>query len=121
MYIITYEQGSIVLLPFPFSDLEGMKKRPALVLSNADSQEKTGRFICMMITSAMPVNEYDIVIQNWEAAGLLKPSVAKVNRVFTINQELAIKVLGKLEHSDFYTIFQAFFRLFQERSTKFQE
>lgn len=118
MYIMTYEQGSIVLLPFPFSDLEGMKKRPALVLSNADSQEKTGRFICMMITSAMPVNEYDIVIQKLGSGRVIK---AKVNRVFTINQELVIKVLGKLEHSDFYTIFQAFFRLFQERSTKSQE
>jgi len=33
-----YEPGEIVVIPFPFSDLTGAKKRPALVL--ADIGEK---------------------------------------------------------------------------------
>jgi len=29
-----YDQGDIVLLPFPYSDLTGSKQRPALIISN---------------------------------------------------------------------------------------
>jgi mRNA interferase MazF len=29
-----YKQGEIVLVPFPYSDLSGSKRRPVLVVSN---------------------------------------------------------------------------------------
>lgn len=40
--------GDIVLLPFPFTDLSAVKKRPVLVLSDEDS---LGDFLALAITS----------------------------------------------------------------------
>ena len=47
------EQRSIILVPFPFSDLTGAKKRPALVVSSSDFNIKNDDVIC---------KTYDIVI-----------------------------------------------------------
>ena len=54
-----YNQKDIVLIPFPYSDLTGSKKRPALVISN-EKINKTEDRICCLITT----NEYqnDILI-----------------------------------------------------------
>lgn len=52
---MAYKQGMVVLVPFPFSDLTGLKRRPTLVLSSEDSQRETKQIICMMITSAKSV------------------------------------------------------------------
>ncbi len=34
MFGIMYKQREIVLLPFPYSDLSAIKKRPILIISN---------------------------------------------------------------------------------------
>ena len=46
-----YNQFDIVLVPFPFTDKNSSKKRPALILSNKDYQIKTNHLILTMITS----------------------------------------------------------------------
>lgn len=50
----------------------------------------------MMITSAKPVFSTDYNLSSWRESGLLKPSIIKVNRVFTINIDLVKRVLGEL-------------------------
>ena len=46
----TYSQGEIVVINFPFTDISGTKKRPALILSN-DTINQTGDYLLAMITS----------------------------------------------------------------------
>jgi mRNA interferase MazF len=41
--------GNVVLLPFPFSDLSGQKKRPALILAYSGSEYRD--WVCLQITS----------------------------------------------------------------------
>ncbi|MGB4913535.1 MAG: hypothetical protein WBO95_15695 [Candidatus Dechloromonas phosphoritropha] len=42
-----YEAGSVVLIPFPFSDLSASKRRPVLMLTAADARSD---FIAMPLT-----------------------------------------------------------------------
>ena len=48
---IGYRVGDIVLVPFPFSDQTGIKKRPAIVVSSAGYQTQRRDIIIMAVTS----------------------------------------------------------------------
>jgi mRNA interferase MazF len=37
-----YSFGDVVLVPFPFTDQSGSKKRPAVIVSSADYQAQRG-------------------------------------------------------------------------------
>lgn len=46
-----YNQGDILLVPIPFSDLSSSKKRPVLVISNDDYNASSFDLIVVAITS----------------------------------------------------------------------
>lgn len=46
-----YEFGDVVLVPFPFTDLTTIKKRPAVVVSSADYQRERSDLILIAVTS----------------------------------------------------------------------
>ena len=48
---IIYKQREIVLLPFPYSDLSSTKKRPALIVSNNNYNERFNDVVVCVITS----------------------------------------------------------------------
>jgi mRNA interferase MazF len=115
---MTFKPGTVVLIPFPFSDLTGLKQRPALVLSSETSQQETKQIICMMITSAKSTYSTDYILTSWQESGLLKPSVIKVNRVFTINADLIKKTLGGIPENDFASIRSILFRVLHFQTDK---
>jgi mRNA interferase MazF len=47
-----YEKGDIILVPFPFSELTSMKKRPALVMASIEHRDE---LICMMQQDCDPL------------------------------------------------------------------
>ena len=91
------EQRSIVLVPFPFSDLSGNKKRPALVVSNADFNRKSEDVICCLITSNPNVKDgIKIVNKDMESGTLEFDSFVKPYKLFTAEKSIIYKTLGKL-------------------------
>jgi len=92
-----YSFGNIVLVPFPFTDQSTVKKRPAVVVSSDAYNRKRPDIIIMAVTSLMRSAAYfgDIAVNQWQQAGLLKPSVIKPI-VTTIEKFLVIKTLGRL-------------------------
>lgn len=48
---ISFEQGEIVFVPFPFTNLSATKKRPVLILSNTDYNKRLSDFVSCGITS----------------------------------------------------------------------
>ncbi|KJS03662.1 MAG: hypothetical protein VR68_00685 [Peptococcaceae bacterium BRH_c4a] len=99
-----FEPGEVVLVPFPFSDLTGVKKRPALVLADIEGGHE---IICLMLTSVqMKSEKYEYNIASWKEAGLLKPTVARIHRLFTLNQNMVHKKLGRLAAEEYTIILQ---------------
>ena len=74
-----FEFGDIVLVPFPFTDQSAAKKRPAVVISSAAYQRERPDLIIMAITSQVRSAQAfgEVVVQDWQGAGLLKPSAIK--------------------------------------------
>jgi mRNA interferase MazF len=95
-----FEFGDVVLVPFPFTDQSNSKKRPAVVVSSPAYNAERPDLIVMAITSQVrPENRFDIPLQDWQQANLLKPSVVKPV-IATIEQGLVIRPLGRLSAED---------------------
>ena len=96
-----YGFGDVVLVPFPFTDQSGAKKRPAVIVSGAAYNEARRDAVIMAVTSQLNSSGMfgEVIIQDWQAASLLKPSAIKP--VFaTIEQTLILKRLGQLATRD---------------------
>ena len=98
--MIRCNQGDIILIPFPFTDLSALKQRPAVVISSNKFNHAGRDVIVAAITSQIPKRflETDIVLTPLELkmAGLPKASITKINKIATIDKRLIRKKLGLL-------------------------
>lgn len=98
--IVIYNRFDIVKLPFPFTDKQSAKVRPALVLSNEDFNRSVGKTIFAMITSTTKTAWlHDVVLTDFHAAGLTVPSRVRM-KIFTIDNGFILNQLGHLSVSD---------------------
>ena len=100
--------GDVVLVPFPFTDQSGAKKRPAVIVSSSGYNAGRRDLVIMAITSQMhtPLGFGEALVADWQAAGLIKPSVLKPV-VTTIEQGLAVRTIGALSTADLRTLREA--------------
>lgn len=93
--------GEVVLVPFPFTDQSGTKKRPAVVVSSNDYNASRRDLIIMAITSQVrtPLGFGEALVADWQTAGLIKPSVLKPI-LTTIEQGLVLRSMGSLPAAD---------------------
>ncbi|MGI6702567.1 MAG: type II toxin-antitoxin system PemK/MazF family toxin [Clostridia bacterium] len=91
-----YNQGDILLIPIPFSDLTSSKKRPVLVLSNNDYNKKTEDIIVAAVTSNIISKDYNILISNkdMQEGNLHVNSCVRVDKIYTLSQSIVIKKFG---------------------------
>ena len=92
---VTCEAWDIAVVPFPFTDGSGVKRRPALVLSTAAFNRSAGHSILAMITSARE--------SSWPGDTPLPPAASGLNKqclvrmkLFTLDNRLILRVLSKL-------------------------
>jgi mRNA interferase MazF len=94
------EQGDVILVPFPFTDLTTVKQRPALVLSadwfNTSRDDCVVAAITSQIPSQLQPDEYRLSASDLVAAGLPKPSLVRLGKLFTVSKSLFRKRLGTL-------------------------
>ena len=92
--------GTIILVPFPFTDQSAAKQRPAVIVSSAPYHRARHDLILMPITSQLRVSAFgDLLLQDWQSARLLMPSAVKPV-LATLDQSLIIKSLGALTPRD---------------------
>ncbi len=91
------EQRSIILVPFPFSDLTSAKKRPAFVVSNTEFNKASEDVVCCLITSN-PAAKGAVKITNkdMESGFLEFDSKVRPYRLFTVSKNIIYRILGKL-------------------------
>jgi mRNA interferase MazF len=97
--------GDVVLVPFPFTDQSGAKKRPAVIVSSNAYHAGRRDLIIMAITSQVrqPLGFGEALVNDWQAAGLIKPSVLKPV-LATIEQGLVLRTMGTLSAADLRTL-----------------
>jgi mRNA interferase MazF len=103
--MMTYAFGDVALVPFPFTDQSGAKKRPAVIVSSSGYHAGRRDLVIMAITSQVrqPLGFGEAPVTDWQAAGLIKPSVLKP--VFTTNEQgLVLRTMGKLSVADLRTL-----------------
>ena len=87
--------GEIFLCQFPFTSGASSKVRPVLVIF--DLQQDA--IICR-VTSVLRTGPLDVTLADWQAAGLLKPSVARLDRLVTAERTIFLRRLGVLVSGD---------------------
>jgi mRNA interferase MazF len=98
---VGFERFDVVLVPFPFTDKDGAKRRPALVLSCARAfGDPAGHSVLAMITSSKhPSWPLDTEIDDLVEAGLPAPSKVRM-KLFTLDHRLVIAKVGTLSPAD---------------------
>jgi len=100
--MVTLSPASIVIIPFPFSDLSGSKLRPALVLAATDHDD----WLLCQITSKAYTDPSAIQLTESELSegSLNKTSFARPMKLFTANAELIVKRVAILNSNAFRTV-----------------
>ena len=96
-----FKQGDVVLVPYPFGERAGGKKRPALVVSASEHNLATGELVIAQITSRVgsPARSGDYHIQSWRDANLPRPALVR-SRLATVKSCLVLRKLGELTDAD---------------------
>ena len=97
---MTYSQFDLVKLPFPFTDKDSNKVRPAIIVSHLNYTINTNHYIVIMVTSSKQTNWVDdIHISDLNSAGLPVPSKIRF-KLFSLDERLVICRLGQLGKDD---------------------
>ena len=98
---MTYDAFDVVIVPFPFTDREVSRRRPAVVLTPSEPYgAQTGHCVIAMITAATGSSwPHDRVIADPEAAGLRRSCVMRM-KLFTVDQRLILARAGRLGDED---------------------
>ena len=110
---IVYEQGEIVVVPFPFSNLSNVKQRPVLILSKSKDISRSEDIVTCGITSNLKDSKNSVLIENsnLEKGVIPMKSRIKIDKLFTIDKRIIIKKVARLNEDSFLKVKQEFNRL----------
>ena len=89
-----FMKGDVVVIPFPFTDLSGNKKRPAFVIADLQGDD----VIVCQITSKSKSDPYahPIGASDFISGGLPVDSFIRPNKIFTADKNIILSVAGRL-------------------------
>jgi mRNA interferase MazF len=81
-----FRQGEIVKVPFRYTDRATRQRRPAVIISSGDLQDRHGLVWVAMITSAENRPwAGDVTVRKDAGTGLMAPSVVRPAKIATID------------------------------------
>jgi mRNA interferase MazF len=108
-----FMKGDIVVIPFPFSDLSGSKRRPALVIADIKGDD----VILCQITSVARNDDYavPIGIRDFESGTLpVEKSFVRPNKIFTADRNLIVYPACRLKAEKMRTITAEIVKMFEK-------
>ena len=92
--------GEIILIPFPFSELNKTKVRPAVVIT--ETKDKYKDLVVSAISSVVPkkLSEREFIVETGYTNNLRVNSIVKVDRIVTVKRHEMIAELGKLNNEE---------------------
>ena len=90
------QPAELVLIRMQFHQAQGSKIRPALVLLDTGDED----FVAAPITSQSRSSDFDLVLIDWQAAGLNVPSIARIHKLTVLAKADIARRLGVCSISD---------------------
>jgi mRNA interferase MazF len=113
---MAYARFSILRVPFPFTDRQSQKQRPALVISDPSFQQASGHLLLAMVTSAAhSAWPLDWPIQKLESTGLKHACLVRL-KLFTLDERLCLNQVGELSDVDSTGVCQRLEALLPQRA-----
>lgn len=88
--------AEVVLIRMQYHQAPGSKIRPALVLIDTGDED----FIAAPITSQPRASEFDLVLADWQSAGLNVSSVVRVHKLTVLAKAEIVRRLGVCSSAD---------------------
>ena len=101
--------GDIVVVPFPFVERAGARRRPALVLSRRSFNDTGHTVLAMITTSSHAPWPGDVMITDLQAAGLRVECRVRL-KLFTLDNRLIVRRIGRLARGDRATVLESLSR-----------
>ncbi|MCW3111167.1 MAG: growth inhibitor [Segetibacter sp.] len=111
-----YKQREIVLVPFPYSDLSSVKRRPVLIISNNSYNKRFPDTLVCVITSNLFKDEYSLYVKDsdLEIGILPEPSIIKCHKLFTVEQSKILKRFSIVNEAKFHEVVKVLDKLIEK-------
>jgi mRNA interferase MazF len=95
------EQGDIVLIPIPFTNLSSRRRRPVIIISHNSYHHKTQDMVVVAMTSNLQAVDYSFTITSADLdQGVLnRPGKVRVDKIYTLAQSLSVKTFGRVKQA----------------------
>jgi mRNA interferase MazF len=91
-----YSHGDVLLARLVFSDGRASKRRPVLVVYDFGDDD----LLVLPITSHPVRVATDVLVLDWNSAGLRLPSTIRAEKLATIAKSCVVQKLGQLDSGD---------------------
>ena len=108
--MVMHSQGEVLLAWLVFSDGQGSKRRPVLAVHDFGDDD----LLVVPITSQAARVSADVVLSNWQGAGLKLPSVVRVKKLATISKSCVARKLGTLPPNELVRVGETLAAVFKQ-------
>ena len=104
-----HAQGDVLLAWLVFTDGQGSKRRPVLVVQDFGDDD----LLVVPVTSQDARVATDVVLARWQSAGLRLPSTVRAGKLATIEKSRVARKLGALPPDELVSVRKAWAAVFK--------
>jgi mRNA interferase MazF len=92
------DQGDLVLVPVPFTDLSSQKRRPVIIVSGDIYNRSGADVVVVAMTSNPAAVPYSFRIQSTDLmqGALNRPGTIRGDKIYTLAKSIIVKKFGKV-------------------------